>query len=170
MNRRLLCIFCSRLGPTVEDSSSIVVVLSMVPSQLNNRLFNKLVSSIFPIEKPQFFYWMCKPMPRNDNNRTCKGCVNIMNFKYDGNWYTTYGAFFSFIWFIYKCITFHVHFMYKCIMFSFVLVVYLAKYALASPYGVHPGWTRGLEITMSGFGTNRYILLSCNNFVTLHIA
>ena len=54
LNRGLLCIFCARMGPTVEDNSSIVAVLSVVPSQLNNGLFNKLVSSIWPLEKPQF--------------------------------------------------------------------------------------------------------------------
>ena len=52
LNRGLLCKFCTRMGLTVEDNYSIVVVLFVIPSQLNNGLFNKLVSSIWPLKKP----------------------------------------------------------------------------------------------------------------------
>lgn len=55
LNKKLLCIFCARKGETtVKNNSSIVAVLSMVLSELNNGLFNELVLSIWPVEKPQF--------------------------------------------------------------------------------------------------------------------
>lgn len=71
----LLCIFCIRSGPTIEDNSSTVVVFSVVPFQLNNGIFNKLVSSSSPIEKPQFLDWMCKPISISDNNWTYRGAL-----------------------------------------------------------------------------------------------
>lgn len=60
--------------------------------------------------------------------------------------------------------------MHKCITFLFALVVYFAKYILASPYEVHPGQTKRLDPSNSGFGTDQNFLFLSNNFVTPHIA
>ena len=63
-----------------KNISSIVAVLSVMPSQLNIGLFNNLDLSIWSIKKPPFLEWMCKSLSKNDNSWTCKGFVNIIAF------------------------------------------------------------------------------------------
>ena len=85
------------MGTMVEDNTSIVAVFSVLLSQLDNGLFNKFVSSIWPDENPQFFDWMCIPMSRNNNSWACKKFVDIIDFVYDDEWNTTYGKFADFV-------------------------------------------------------------------------
>ncbi len=84
----------------------IDVSLSKIPSQLNKRLFNKLVSMISPTLKPQFKLYICNTILKEDNNCMYNGCYDKSAFMCTCDWKTKYfphvGASYSMLHFKHK--------------------------------------------------------------------